>query len=552
MQQWWSKVFFYDLWFTSSIVLSLKWFVGLEASVLIWGDEVRQTDSSVTCGSRSLVWATGKNGGLLASFPWKYMLLNHFSSLPSRRVVRNFFCSLWALAFAANQGFASIGDELDQLIATLPPGHIHSIKVIEAETGTVLFDRNSRFNLLPASTVKAITAISAYRALGEDYRYTTALLANKPLSEGKVYSGDLALSFSGDPSLTRADITRLMEKLSSLGVKAIQGNVWLDGSVYDGYPRSGGASWDDHNICFAAPVSAMILDRNCFFGWLVPSTKEGRRAKIIYDEPQWQLSVDNRIEIRKPKPHERNGCVQEVWPSSNHEYRLEGCIEPGAKPMRMAFSVRDPERAAARHIESFLKANNIWLKGKVLIGKPQGDFKWTVASHLSAPVPDLLQRVLDKSDNLYADSLLKTIGLSVNGEKGSYFSGTEAVLSMLRKEGVDLTRSRLVDGSGLSRYNMLSADDFTDVLQVGWKSWGENAPWLATRDDERRWLKTGYMSGVNSMVGYAFPENSSPLIFAVLLNGLRPPQPATPEQGRTFNDEIRLFHRKFLERLAVL
>lgn len=467
--------------------------------------------------------------------------------------------------FIARQGLASIDGDLDQLIATLPPGHIHSIKVIDAETGKVLFDRNSRFNLLPASTVKAITAISAYRALGEDYRYATKLLSKKLVSkkpvfekgvgkrsEERAYSGDLVLSFSGDPSLTRTDLSNLLENLNKEGIKVIQGDIWLDGSIYNGYPRAGGASWDDHNICFAAPVSAMILDRNCFFGWLVPAGKEGERARMVYDEQGWLLSIDNRIETREPKTSELNGCVQEVWPSSNHEYRLEGCIEPGSKPMRMAFSVRDPERAAARYVESFLQANNIRLDGQVLTGKPQGEFTKVLARHLSEPVPDLLQRVLDKSDNLYADSLLKTIGRSVNGEKGSFFSGTEAVLAMLKEEGVDLTRSRLVDGSGLSRYNMLSADDFTEVLQAGWKSWGENAPWLASRENERRWLKTGYMSGVNSMVGYAFPEKKSPLIFAVLLNGLRPPQPSTPEQSRAFNDEIRLFHRAFLERLAEL
>ncbi|WP_422447383.1 MULTISPECIES: D-alanyl-D-alanine carboxypeptidase/D-alanyl-D-alanine endopeptidase [unclassified Endozoicomonas] len=458
--------------------------------------------------------------------------------------------SITFIAFGINQVFASINDDLDRLIATLPPGHIHSIKVIEAETGKVLFDRNSRFNLLPASTVKAITAISAYRVLGEEYRYQTRLLGNKPLAEGKEYAGDLILTFSGDPSLTRHDLSELLGKLINKGVKVIRGNIWLDGSIYSGYPRAGGASWDDHNICFAAPVSAMILDRNCFFGWLVPSGTEGQLSKMVYDEPHWQLSVDNRIAIRKPQAHEPDGCVQEVWPSSNHEYRLEGCIAPDAKPMRMAFSVRDPERAAARFVESFLQANNIRLEGRVVVEKPQGDFTWLVASHHSAPVPDLLQRVLDKSDNLYADSLLKTIGSSVKGEKGSYSSGTEAVLAMLREEGVDLTRGRLVDGSGLSRYNMLSADDFTEVLQTGWKSWGENAPWLASRDDERRWLKTGYMSGVNSMVGYAFPENNSPLIFAVLLNGLRPVQPATNEEVRAFHHEIRLFHRAFLERLT--
>ena len=454
---------------------------------------------------------------------------------------------------ATNQGMASIDDDLDRLINRLPPGHIHSIKVIEAQTGKVLFDRNSHYNLLPASTVKAITAISAYHALGKHYRYTTTLLSNEPLLvrvPREVYTGDLALVFSGDPSLRRDDLGRLLGSLSASGVKVIRGDIWLDGSIYNGYPRAGGASWDDHNICFAAPVSAMILDRNCFFGWLLPGEKEGQQARMVFDQPQWQLSIDNRVETRKPTAYEYDGCTQEVWPSFDHEYRLEGCIEPGAGQVRMAFAVRDPEQAAARYVLSFLKDNNIHLEGEVLIGKPQGDFANLVARHQSDPVPELLQRVLDKSDNLYADSLLKTIGWSVNGAKGSYSSGTEAVLAMLRDAGVDLTRSRLVDGSGLSRYNMLSADDFTEILQVGWRNWSEDAPWLMARDDQQRWLKTGRMSGVNNMVGYVFPEERSPVIFAVLLNGLTPHQPASGSDVGEFHQQIRLFHKAFLERLG--
>ncbi len=451
----------------------------------------------------------------------------------------------------ASQGWASIDGDLDRLINTLPEGHIHSIKVIEAQTGKVLFERNGDYNLLPASTVKTITAISAYHALGKNYRYTTALLSNRPISNAqKIYTGDLVLTFSGDPSLKRYDLAKLLASLRDNSIEVIKGNIWLDGSIYNGYPRASGASWDDHNICFAAPVSAMILDRNCFFGWLMPAEKEGRQAKMIFDEPQWKLFIENRVVTRKPGANEHDGCALEIWPGSGHEYRLEGCIEPGAEQVRMAFAVRDPEQAAFRYVTSFLKDSNIRLDGDVLIGRPQGDFGHLVAQHWSAPLPELIKWLLDKSDNLYADSLLKTIGWSINGAKGSYTSGTEAVLAMLREAGVDLSHGRLVDGSGLSRYNMLSADDFAEILQVSWRSWGMDAPWLMARDNKQHWLKTGRMSGVNSMVGYAFPEKRSPLIFAVLLNGLWVNQPATDAEIRKFHRGIQEFHQEFLERLA--
>ncbi|MGB1270730.1 MAG: D-alanyl-D-alanine carboxypeptidase/D-alanyl-D-alanine endopeptidase, partial [Endozoicomonas sp.] len=462
----------------------------------------------------------------------------------------------WVLSVLAVQAQGSLHSDLDleldldRLVASLPPGHVHSIKVVGADSGRVMYERNASYNLLPASTVKAITAIVAYQALGSDYRFSTRLLSHRKFTSRRVLNSDLLLSFSGDPSLTHEDLKTLLLTLRQKGVRELNGNIWLDGEVYDGYPRAGGASWDDHNICFAAPVSAMILDRNCFFGWLNPSNKTGRRARMEYDEPGWLLSVDSQIITRRPEPDEIRGCVQEVWPSSSHEYRLEGCVEPGAGPMRMAFSVSNPERAVRRFVKATLKQNGFLFKGKVLLGKPDKAFPWEVGLHFSEPLPVLLERVLEKSDNLYADSILKTIGHKVNGGKGSFFSGTEAVRAFLREEGVTLERSRLVDGSGLSRYNLASADDFAAVLRVGWDHWKEEAPWLAGRSKKEQWLKTGFMNGVNNMVGYVFLEHREPLLFAVILNGLRPAQPVSDEALKAFHGEIRQFQRAFLKRLS--
>ena len=459
------------------------------------------------------------------------------------------YCCLIPLLFALPLQASTLSDDLDQLIATLPPGNVHSIKVINAETGAVVHDRNGQFNLLPASTIKTITAISAYQSLGGDYRYQTRLLADQPVGRD-AHVGDLVVSFSGDPTLTRADLANMLERLTTAGITTIKGNVWIDGSIYSGYPRAGGASWDDHNICFAAPVSAVILDHNCFYGWLVPAKIAGDYAQMFYDQPDWLLSVDSHVVTRNRSADPKKRCIQEVWPSSGHEYRLDGCIYANKKRMRMAFAVRDPEEAAARYVDSWLEQHNITLQGKILIGKPTGAFNEVVAVHQSEPVPAMLQELLKVSDNLYADSILKTMGHTLYGEQGSYASGTEAVLNLLRTHGVDMNRSRLVDGSGLSRYNMVSAEEFTEVLKVGWESWGEQAPWLAARSDKRLWLKTGYMSGVNAMVGYVFRDGKAPLIFAVILNGLQPEQPATRDEVKSFHDGIRAFNRAFLGQLA--
>ena len=106
---------------------------------------------------------------------------------------------------------------------------------------------------------------------------------------------------------------------------------------------------------------------------------------------------------------------------------------------------------------------------------------------------------------------------------------------------------RLVDGSGLSRYNFISAATLVDILMLGWKQWGEDSPWLNQRKRKGQWFKTGYMSGVRSMAGYVFPDDGRPLVFAVILNGLMPPLPATDKEMRAFRQDIRAFHRSFLK-----
>ena len=457
---------------------------------------------------------------------------------------------LFFLLICTTLAQASLVESLDELVATLPLGSIHGIEVRSVESGQLIYTKNNTLNLLPASIIKSATAIAAYQGLGAEFRYETTISSQRVPRKHRTYQGDLKLTFSGDPSLTHDDVAKMVADLKRKGVREVRGNLWLDNTVYAGYPRAGGTIWDDRNICFAAPSSAVILDRNCFYGWLKPNEQAGKPAYMEYDQSGWHLAVDNQVITRMPGKEDPLGCVQEVWPSDDYEYRLAGCIEPEQKTIRMAFSASNPERAAQRYIKSLFKRQGIALNGRVLVGKPEGDFNHAIITHSSEPLPVLLERVLEKSDNIYSDSILKTLGGHISGIAGSFYTGGLAVREILQEQGVLLARARLVDGSGLSRYNRLAAQDMNEILLAGWKLWGEKAPWLQKRDNPQRWLKTGYMSGVNNMAGYVFLEKGEePLVFTVILNGLRAEQPATSESARAFHGQIRTFHRAFLQLL---
>lgn len=459
-------------------------------------------------------------------------------------ISRLFLSCLFLLTSISARAGEPLIQQLESLVSGLPQGSVYSIQVRDPASGNVLFEKGASRNLVPASVLKVLTATTAYDALGHDFRYHTRIQAQRLPSTRGVIKGAVMLSFSGDPSLKHKDLEELILQLKRKGVASIAGDFWLNGEVFSGYDRAGGVSWDDLNVCFAAPAAAMILDRNCFYAWLKPAGKDGELAIIEYDEPDWQLAVDNRIRTRKLDEGEK--CAQEVRASSEYEYRLDGCITADSWPLRLAFSVNNVERAVERYLKALLKRHNIRLKGRVIVGRPDMNFPRVLAEHQSEKLPKLLKPVLSDSDNLYSDSILKTVAYQKSGKPGSFASGIESARELLGDKGVGFGSSRLVDGSGLSRYNFISASTLVDVLMVAWSEWGEASPWLNERDRKEQWFKTGYMSGVSSMAGYVFPEKGRPLVFAVILNGLMPPLPASREEMQAFRKEIRGFHRSFL------
>ncbi|MCD8475930.1 MAG: D-alanyl-D-alanine carboxypeptidase/D-alanyl-D-alanine-endopeptidase, partial [Shewanella fodinae] len=115
--------------------------------------------------------------------------------------------------------------------------------------------------MLPASTQKLLTAVTAWQVLGEDFRFHTRLFTTGHIKNG-VINGDIYLQFSGDPRLTRAQLAQMATKLAATGVQKIAGKVVLVGNN-DSQWQAPGWVWDDLGICYAAPVSAFVIDQNC-------------------------------------------------------------------------------------------------------------------------------------------------------------------------------------------------------------------------------------------------------------------------------------------------
>ena len=149
---------------------------------------------------------------------------------------------------------------------------------------------------IPASTMKLLTALGATLYLGHDYRFETRLMVSEETRNGSLIRGDLIVQFVGDPSLKRRDLRNLFAQLRDQGVTRIAGDVVLDISAFNGYDRGRGWSWDDLGICYTAPASAIVVDRNCVKGFLDTGAAGQGSARVHLATPR-AIAVSSEVNV---------------------------------------------------------------------------------------------------------------------------------------------------------------------------------------------------------------------------------------------------------------
>lgn len=181
-------------------------------------------------------------------------------------------------------------------------------------------------------------------------------------------------------------------------------------------------------------------------------------------------------------------------------------------------------------IYSVLAAHNIVLEGAIIYKKaPDSCSIW--ADHGSAPLSVLLAHCLKKSDNLYAHCIFKTLGSFK--EEWSWMAATQVVKSFLSTHtAIEPDDLKLVDGSGLSRYTILTPHQVASLLV--WATQKSYFPTffaclpLAGVDGtlqnrmehigRRIRAKTGTAGGISSLAGYIELEHDT-LVFVIFING---------------------------------
>ena len=419
----------------------------------------------------------------------------------------------------------------DNLLSVIAPPHSQlAVFAQDLNSKEILYQRNADTLLLPASTQKLLTAVAAMRVLGSEFTFPTQFSTKGRLSHG-VLTGDLYLSFSGDPTLTTDDLRAMLKQLKDSGIHTIKGNLLLLGQAKE-QTRAPGWVWDDLGICYAAPVSSFIVNQNCVKGQLKP--KLASNASQLNFPRYLPIKVSTTAVFDKSQ--QEAFCELNLARLPDNHYHISGCY-PGDKPLNLAIAVDDPALYAKQMLGRMLKSAHVKISGQVAIAHRAPVGLKPIVTHESAALNELLGIMLLDSDNLIADSLFKAIGARYYKVPESFHAGAKAVKEILTADGIDLTHSQIIDGSGLSRYNLISARQLAQTLSLIAKDEklkplmallpvagisgtltykrGFHQPPLMSKVS----AKTGSMQGVDNLAGYLSLGSDQQLLFVVMENG---------------------------------
>jgi D-alanyl-D-alanine carboxypeptidase/D-alanyl-D-alanine-endopeptidase (penicillin-binding protein 4) len=408
-----------------------------------------------------------------------------------------------------------------------------------------LYDLNPRTLLVPASTAKLVSAASAADAVGWDYRFQTTVSISGSIVnivEGGqqdlgVLTGDLLITGSGDPTIGgRAgdDVSAWIEALSARGIRRIRGRViGDDDSVEEPRPALAWA-WDDLGYATGVVFGALNLAENRTAVSISPGLAAGAPATVVTDAFAERRPLSNRVLTGEPS------SLQLLWPEQRPgEYALTiaGTIPAGAPPARLQVSAGNPTLWFASVLRARLIAAGIGVTGNAMdiddLEAPLDRGVFTVVHvHRSRPLAEIVQPLFKDSINLYGEAVMRL------NTPPNRFPTNDAALEGLRQRltawGIPPDGAQIVDGSGLSRRDVISAETLVTLLRRMHDPSG-SSPWMTalpvagvdgslqarmrgTAAEGNVRAKTGTMSNVRSLAGYVRTREGERLAFAILVN----------------------------------
>lgn len=445
----------------------------------------------------------------------------------------------------------------DALVDPATSNAFVGVMVLDLATGDTLFQQYAGKSFVPASNAKLYTTAAALDQLGTTYRYRTRLYATGPVRDGILF-GDLVVRGSGDPTVAprfhAGDAAYVFDEwadsLRAAGIDSVAGRILGDDNVFDDRVFATGWSWEDIPYWYSAEVTGLPYHDNSIDVTVATGTP-GSAPSIAWepfesDYVHWQ----NALETLGRDADRDEDYARAL---EGNLFTLSGSL-PEATVDRTSLAVHDPTGFFAHSLLRRLQEQDIGVAGPALNAdalsdRPDYEAPSTrrLATYTSPPLTDVVEAINKRSQNLYAELLLKTLGAErpVAPEEtqfdeqtpGSWAMGVGAAMRTFAHAGLDTARLRLLDGSGLSRRDLVTPRMTTKLLAFMWDhpdpatkvAFVRSLPIGGVDGTLRRRFrgeaayrqvraKTGTLTGVSSLSGYVSRPSGDPIAFSIMFN----------------------------------
>lgn len=404
---------------------------------------------------------------------------------------------------------------------------IASLYVVEAKSGKVVFGKNTKVGLAPASTQKVITSVTAYELLGSNFRYKTELGYTGTLTNGTL-NGTLVIRPSGDPTLGSwrwettkegAVMQRLAGAIKKAGIRtydqiAVDGQGWESEAIPDGW------IWQDIGNYYGAGAGGLNWRENQYDIVLQSGNAIGSEVEIKATRPRlYHYSLASALSAAA-KGTGDNAYIYFSPIGSGGVIR--GTIPVGERNFEISGAMPSPRLQFAATLADTLQRMNINSRSGSVAKEHMGGVE-NVGSYkvIHAEISPILDSIIywfnKKSINLYGEALLKTFAYEEK-ERGDTDEGVKLLKDFWKARGIAETELNIVDGSGLSPLNRVTTKAQVSILKYAkgqsWFSGFYNA--LPEYNGMR--MKSGTIRNVKGFTGYHTSKDGTEYIFSFLVN----------------------------------
>ncbi len=412
-----------------------------------------------------------------------------------------------------------------------------SVSVKDVTSGNLLYELHSNKPMPPASTQKVITASVSTDTLGEDFEFTTSLY--------KTTNNELQLKLSGDPNLTKGDLSKLLKTAKSKNIVSPKA-FYIDDFVMDSIEWGEGWQWDDDLNPLMPKFSSYNLDKNLLTVTIDPGVSKGAPGQIkmntFYPVTFMNLTTtgaETNIKLAKSNQISPDMITVNGEVSSRISYK---------------FPVNSPKRYFFIKLEEAISSAKIEFYDGFRQRKTPADNIYLV-DEIKHPITPVLLDIFKNSNNMAAETVFKVAGGKFVNNTGALKNSLKMFDEYCRKNGLKNENIKIVDGSGVSKNNLMTADFMTDFLLLqakreDFENYMKLFPTAGEGTLQNRMLyfkdtlyaKTGTLTDISAICGYIKTRNGNIVAFDIMIND---PKSSSSAKKTTEEQIIRAIYNKY-------